>query len=263
MLWQAMPGLICGRAALDASATPIAPLDGLSPTTAYSFSRALLTSYGGALYAATGGAIDTLNDQSGNTRNLTGSATARPTATTAGPNSRACADFDGSNDVLNGSTAISSLISNSAGFFIMSMVVDTVSLNNATITLNNGLFSDSGTFVGFILKNVSGTTPTVFAYNWDGNADTPSSAISLATAYVVTWRHEGGNLYLSVNGGADVSVASGNTSTMTGAIRFGSLGGATLFDGKVFEFASFSTIPNSGQRTALIQDFGLHVGASV
>src|SRR5687767_3281347 len=76
---------------------PTYPLDGLSPSGAWSLSRDLLTAYiGGTRYIDASG-VHTLNDQSGNTRNLTvaSEGSAKPALATAGPNSRECADFDG------------------------------------------------------------------------------------------------------------------------------------------------------------------------
>lgn len=267
MFWQTHPGFLIGRGALDGVARGTVgshPLDGLSPTGAFSFSRKLLSAYGGSFYTTNTGVVDALLDQSGNSYDLTqGTGADRPTPATAGPNSVACGDFDGAGDYLTG-TAISNLISNSAGYVIATVLIDAVANNAANVYQNNAIFSDSGGFVGIFAKNVSGTTPTFFAYNWDGNADSDSgSAFSLATAYVLTWRHESGTLYLSVNGGTETTVASGNTSTMTGNLRLGAQGAGTFLDGKIFEAATFSTIPTSGQRTAMIQDFGLYVGAAV
>jgi hypothetical protein len=252
--------LLCGAGGRSGGAG--GALDGLSPTAAYSFSRNLLSAYGGVKYTTNAGLVDALMDQSGNARDLTQSTGGnRPTPTTAGPNSIACGDFDGSGDHLLGSVALSTLISNSDGFVIATVLADTVSLNNANVYQNNCAVGDSSGYMGLFAKNVSGTTPTFFAYNWDGNSDSPTgTTFSLATPYVLTWRHEGGTLYLSVNGGTETTVASGNTSTMTGNFR---LGANPAFDGKIFEAATFSTIPNSGQRTALIQNMGLYVGASV
>jgi hypothetical protein len=240
------------------------PLDGLSPTAAYSFSRKLLSAYGGSFYTTNTGVIDSLKDQAGSAFNLDQATPAnRPTPTTAGTNSIACGDFDGSNDFLQGGTALSNLISSSSGFIIASVMIDTVSLNVANAYQNNRIFDDSGEFIGIFARNVSGTTPTFLAYNWDGNADVPTgNTFSLATAYVITWRHESGTVYLTVNGASEQSVASGNTATMTNNLRLGG-GSPQPLDGKVFEIATFSTVPTLGQRTAMIQNFGLYVGAAV
>lgn len=38
-----------------------------------------------------------------------------------------------------------------------------------------------------------------------------------------SWRHEGGAVYMGING-TEVSVASGNTSSLTGTLRMGGAG---------------------------------------
>ena len=62
--------------------------------------------------------------------------------------------------------------------------------------------------------------------------------MAAATPYVLTWRHEGGNLFVGVNGVESAGTASGNTSTLTDTLAFG---------GKIFELASFPTVPLVGR----------------
>lgn len=239
------------------------PLESLSPTGAFSFSRKLLSAYGGSFYTTNTGVVDSLKDQSGSSRDLgQGTGGFRPTPSTAGPNSIACGDFDGTDDFLVSSAALSTFISAGSGYLIISVMVDAVTLNNAASYQNNGFVSNTGVHFGLFAKNVGGTTPTFLAFNWDGNEDAPTgTAFSLAKAYVLTWRHEGGTLYLSVNGGTETTVASGNTSDLTGTLRLGIAGAGTAVDAKIFEMATFSSIPTAGQRGTLIQDFGSYIGA--
>jgi hypothetical protein len=71
------------------------------------------------------------------------------------------------------------------------------------------------------------------------------------------WRHHGGTLYVSINGGTEVSVASGTTSTFTGSFR---IGGVTPYaDMKVFEL--FTSFDGSEDFSAVIADMMDHIGA--
>lgn len=242
---------------------PTYPLDGFSPTGAWSMSRDLLSAFaGGSRYTDSSGAVSSLNDQSGNTRHLTdaGTAARRPTVATGGPNSRTCADFDGSTDFLTGA-AISNFISNSAGYMIVSWLADAITLNVAQSYNNHLILGDAGQFMGLYLRD-TGSPDTVYGFNWDGNEDRGVDAtIAVSTAYVTEWRHDGGNVYVRVNGGTWQSAASGNTSTMTNALLLGGRNGAQQFNGKIFEAAVFSTVPGSTDRDAFEADFRAWVGA--
>jgi hypothetical protein len=73
------------------------------------------------------------------------------------------------------------------------------------------------------------------------------------------WRHHGGNLYLSINGGSEVSVASGN-SDLSQAIIMG-WNAIRLCNMKVAEMFATS---NGGQTAALaaaIANMKTHCGA--
>ncbi|RUU23524.1 hypothetical protein EOD08_26005 [Mesorhizobium sp. M6A.T.Ca.TU.002.02.2.1] len=238
------------------------PLDGLSPTGAWSMSRDLMTSFiGGSRYTDVSGAVSSLNDQSGNSRHLTqATASNRPAVTTAGPNSRACADF-GSTDSLRGA-AISNFIANNAGYMVVSFLADTIAGSSGSYANGNPLLSDTGQFMGLFAWN-SGTPKTAFAYNYDGTQDYASSAVvNAGTAYVAEWRHEGGNVIVRVNGGTSVSTASGNTQTLTGLLCMAHHGDASL-DGKIFEAAIFSgaNIPDATARNAIVADMMAWIGA--
>lgn len=239
-------------------------MDGLTPTAAWSMSRDLFTTWVGSARYTTATGIDSLKDQSGNARNLgNGSAGVQPAVTTAGPNSRTCADFDGTTDFIVGA-ALSNFITNSAGYMIASFMADTITLNDANIYNNHLIIGDQGAFAGIFVKNTAGSPETISSYNFDGTVDVASNVtVVAATPYVVEWRHESGNLYIRLNNGAwSGATASGNTSTMTGVMAMGSRNGlAALFDGKIFEAATFSTIPSTGTQDLLAAGFKSWIGA--
>jgi len=236
-------------------------LDGIANLTgAWSLSRDLVTSFvGGTRYTKSGTDIITLEDQSGNNRDFTdgGSATRRPTETTAFPASRLCADFDGSSDFLS-TVAISDLIANSSGAMVISLIIDAVTINDATSYSNHGVMADSAAYMGLYARNFSGVT--FYAYNWDGSADQPSTTGAVGTAYVLMWRHHGGNVYVSLNGGTEVSVASGNTQSLSGTVNLGTGSGGACN----MKVAEIFTTSNGGQTAALataIANMKTHVGA--
>jgi hypothetical protein len=243
--------------------SPTYPLDGLSNlTAAFSMSRDLLTSYiGGTRYTASGSDLSTYEDQSGNNRDVTTPLLGMQTVTTAGPNSRLCGDFAGTDAMKSGvGDPLSDFIANSAGYIIVSAIFDTLTANQANPWLNHPVIGDNGSFIGILGK----TGGLALGYNWDGAAESVSaSPISAGTAYVFEWRHEGGTLGLRINGGTEVTVASGNTATLTGlfALGGGGTGTSAPFVGKIFEVATFNSVPSLSERDALAANFKTWVGA--
>jgi hypothetical protein len=120
--------------------------------------------------------------------------------------------------------------------------------------------ADNNSIVGMTVRSGN----IFYAYNNDGNEDQVAGTTNASTAYVVEWRHEGGNVYQRVNGAGESSVASGNSTTLVNPLLLGgTAAGSKSFAGKIFEAAAFSTIPSQAQRDAIVQDFGRYIGASV
>jgi hypothetical protein len=243
---------------VDFVSQPALLLDGLSPTGAWSASRKLLTAYGGAYYNLTSGFVDTLYDQSGNTRNFTQSNPAgRPPILATGPNSRDSINFDGSLFRLD-SVAISNFITASAGYIVVSFIPDNTSSNfGGNIYAETPVFADNAAYMGAFVK-----LGNIQNYNYDGSADyTTAQAISTGTPYVFEWRHEGGTLYQRINGASEVSVASGNTAALTGLLFLTTNYVNAKLDCKIFEMATFSTVPGATVRDALVANMMSWVGA--
>ena len=95
---------------------------------------------------------------------------------------------------------------------------------------------------------------------------TVSTPITEGVPYVAEWRHEGGIAYVRINGGTEVNVASGNTSGLAGLLGIGGTSvvpvAATSFDGKIFELATFKTVPNLTKRNTLVANMMAHIGAT-
>lgn len=78
---------------------------------------------------------------------------------------------------------------------------------------------DAGVWGLFVYS--SGGLTKLRAYNFDGTSDVVDVTISLNTWYVARMRHYGGNLYLAIDNWGETSVASGNSTAVTGTARVG------------------------------------------
>lgn len=262
-----LPGLPLSVGVRRVAAAPSGPpLDGLSPTAAWSASRELLTSFaGGSKYTdAGGGAISSFNDQTGNGRHLTdgGTSTRRPTLTTAGPLSVACLDFDGASDFLSGA-AYTSFFSASSKFAIFSVIFDSITSVTDPVFATTGhtVISDTSGVIG-LWGSTDGGLDKVYAssYQAAGGATPVSRTITEGTAYVITLRHESNVLYVTANG-SEASTAATDTFASGGNLQMGKWSGSDYLDGKVCEGATFQTIPDASARAALIANFTAQIGA--
>ena len=242
-------------------------LDGMAPNGAFSLSRQMLTGYGGAFYTETSGAITSIRDQDETITGVDdqGSAGNRPALSTAGPNSVACADFNGTSHVLqsNGASVISNQILVNSKFIVVSAIFDVIStaVTASFATVGHALVCDATGRIG--LFGCVDTVDKIFAANYVTGATDQHVGIAITegTTYVLALRHDGTTLWVSVNGGAESSIASGNTEGAWGALRFGQGGASAFFNGKLFEAAFWKTIPSADDRAKIIAYFMDHVGA--
>ena len=176
-------------------------------------------------------------DQSGNSYHVTqGTSGKRGTLKTSIVNGNSVTRFDGTDDCLTGTT-LSNLIANNAFSFFALISAAAATTNSANTYQNTGIIAESGQYWGAYLKSA----PTIHAYNYDTTDDNVSKSISLSTFFVVHWRHESGNLYISKDGGSESSVASGNTGSLTGTFTIGARDSAALFfNGDICEFFGYN-----------------------
>lgn len=244
------------RAFRSPSHESLPPLDGLANLTgAWSMGRDLLTTFiGSSRYTDSSGAVSQLTDQTGSAHHLTqGTSGNRPAVATGGASSRACALFDGTNDYLAGA-AISNHIANNNGYIIASCIPLTIDTNNTTnYFYNDVLFCDAGGYMGAFMRS----NGNAVGFNYDTNQDVAQvSGVSTSNPIVLEWRHEGGNVYIRVNGSSWQSAASGNTGSVTGLLQLGrTLSGTTYTNLKFFDMASFNSVPNDTIKNALAADF--------
>lgn len=118
-------------------------------------------------------------------------------------------------------------------FFVFQLTADAT--NKANLYENTQLWGGPGAHA--IYFKTSGGTSTVHLLNDDGSIDSVSKTINKNQTYVLMCRHQGGNIYISVNNGSETSIASGNTTPLTYFIYIGynqfSLG--DYFPGKIGE----------------------------
>ena len=203
-------GGIPTKTPLQAATLPAGWWDASDATTLYQDA-------GTTLVTADGQACQQMNDKSGNSRHFSGAGTARPLYKTARVNGKSTLLFDGTNDVMT-AAAISNFIANNAYTFIGVCKPAALDQNSATIYNNDVFYCDASGYIGYFMKSA----PTGHIYNWDGNQDSTTNTIPAAgTAWLVVARHSGGNIISAINQGAENSAASGNTSTLTGALQIG------------------------------------------
>jgi hypothetical protein len=147
-----------------------------------------LTAYGGGFASTTGNLISALNDQSGNSRNVTATGTERPTLTTL--NGIPTIAFDGVNGQLyNTGVPILSLVGNNTGYMIASFR-PTAFQGAGVGWQGQTVLNSNDTNAGMTVSSAGGGS--FYAETWDGGGQ-QATANSSGKTYVGEWRHEADN----------------------------------------------------------------------
>lgn len=209
------------------------------------------------------GFVVTWYDQSGNARDLSNATAAdQPKVVSSGAlitgsNGKAAMDFDGTSDFLRRVTGSIDDFVNAASYTTW-VVFNGDAFNTDTTTFNNdALWSDGSGYMGLMLDATSGMA----IYNDDGAADEVYTPVSVGTWYVAEARHEAGTIYVSKNGGADASIASGNTSNLADDLVVGRNFSSAFFDGKMHEFVIFDVSKTNGERSTGRSNINVHYAA--
>ena len=229
-------------------------------TAAWSMDRVLVGAYGGAKYnVATG--VSSLNDQTGNARHLAqATAAAQPVVSTGGLQSRACANFDGTDDILIG-PAFSNFITVSTGYFVFAALPIAVTTNSGNAHFNDAVFGDSSQACGLYFRSEPAAGAFLLS---SSNRVTPEiMPIVNGPLYVLEWKHESGVLGFRANGETWLNVAAPNMNTVAGLIRIAAtFSGAAVFTQlSLFEGVAFNVIPSVAQQNALVADMLAHYSA--
>jgi hypothetical protein len=127
-------------------------------------------------------------------------------------------EFDGLDDEM-AITTLSTLITASEYEACVGARVIKSNTNSGTVYNNNQIMGDSAQY--FSTGYVRNTANVIGAYNWDGTQDETNQALTAPATTVLQQWHQGGNLSLALNGGSVTSVASGNTTSLSGNVRLG------------------------------------------
>jgi hypothetical protein len=207
------------------------------------------------------GYVSQLWDQTGNGRHLAQATTTKQPVFTSeietGTTDRPGASFDGTDDLLATSGALSNLISTTAGYIVVVGLVDSVSLNSSTASANHVIVADSALEHGLSAR-LGGR---LYGFNDDGSEDSVTDAVPVGVnsdenpqAFVAELRHDSGTLYTRVNLGDEESTTSGTTASLAGALNVGDVAaGSQALDFKLFAVLTFSTAPNDADRARLVR----------
>jgi hypothetical protein len=182
------------------------------------------------------GKVVTFADASGNGRTITqGTSSKQPTDT---PNTYAT--FDGTDDQLDTPVATWGNVITASAHTIYLAVTPLAWSTTAAMSsahTNHGMLADNAAYLGMSLRNVAGS---------EVNKGVTLPA-TLNTPMVITWRHSGGTVYGSVNGGAEVSAACGdvNASGLLRPLRLG-IGFAVYANFRFFECVTYNTSHSAG-----------------
>jgi len=206
--------------------------------------------YRGDSYNAT--ATGQWDDKSGNGFHLNAAAN-KPTLNAADANfaNKPTVEFNGTNQFTGFSTpTLDNWISNTAFTIFVVFRAESFGVSDGSASAQRGLFSDNGGFCGLGLGSSK-----FEVWSYDGAADYTGPTISLNTVYGADLRHDSGTLYNLVSGKAETSVASGNTTTLTGVVSVGrNFDGSDLWDGQIAEIIVYDTVLSTTNRQ-LVRDY--------
>lgn len=214
-----------------------------------------------------GDPVGYIADKSGNGFYFsTAVSTVRPTYKTSG--GLHWLDFDGVDDGITGSTS-GNVAANWSDIATASTYEAVVGCRYDTFDTqaigydNPAWFGDNSGYAGVAMGyNIGGAGAKLVAYNWDGNDDYVEIAASAGTDMVASQRLDGGNLYLSKDGGSYSSVASGNTQDISTRINIPYNFSVLSPDGRLYGMIFRKTL-FSADRSSAITWMGNKCGLSI
>lgn len=157
-------------------------------------------------------------------------------------------DFDGVDEYIEG-TAASNIITVSTGTIALALLVRSIATNAAAFYDNDATIGEQGGFFGSPLRSA----PSINIGNFTAGADEPASptAFTLNAVHTVVLRHGGGTLAISVDGGAEQTVASGNTASLASLMQFARSYAGTYSDMKLARCLAWKTSVTAGERASI------------
>ena len=161
----------------------------------------------------------------------------------------ACLDFDGTDDgmVLVNNVGVTDYLASNTFFsttaraIVIAFRAEAITTTNstaATATSNHGLFSGDS-YWGITLRNDGGQRKAQFAA-YDTGWKMAEVNVSVDTDHVLCARHDGSNLYISVDGGAETSTACSTIGADTGQVFIGRSIDGICLNGRVGEVAIYN-----------------------
>lgn len=169
-----------------------------------------------------------------------------------------CLDFTGGQRLVltnntNTSQPLSTLIANNAFTVLIAFYAETVTSTTGTVYNGHPLINDTGQFWGLFLRLIGGI-PKLSVYNWDGSADVVTLDSTVSASHVVMIRHQSSILYISLDGGTESSIASGNTTNIAQGVNVGH-GSVAEYDGRIGEIAVYNVALTGTDLTDAIDYF--------
>lgn len=221
-------------------------------TGAWSMGRKLLRTYTGDFYNSPAG-IDTIYDQLGSNHWTQSNSSFRPTDQSSGPQGRTCAFFDGDDDYMVNAAA-SNFFSVGSAYVVICAMVHAFNTDDGTIFDNACLWADEDQTFGVYFKYNDGD-PLFAAFNWDGDADSSEeSGWAIDVPVVIEFRHDGGDIYMRINGGTWRSVASGNATGVSDLLRLANDSSSVFANISIFEMVTFSAYPGDTIADAVVEN---------
>jgi hypothetical protein len=125
---------------------------------------------------------------------------------------------------------------------LLSFYAESITGTSGTVYSNDAIICDNNAFIGIFLKDVGGGNYVIQSFNWPGSSTSSDISVTVGASHVVMMRHESGVLYISLDGGSESSVSSGNTSNISNfQVLLGKGDGTSQpFDGRIGEVAIYS-----------------------
>jgi hypothetical protein len=202
-----------------------------------------------------GSTVSQWNDKSGNSRNVSqANASLQPLYTLNGLNSLNIANFDGSNDVLNGIAMSNFFSPTSYSAFVVGRA-RTIVTDDVNGYPNEAFYGDAGGYVAMYLRSSN----LIGAYNWDGTNKVATTAYTANTFVIGYAELSGSNIRIRTNGGSETITATSATQVLTGTIQIGRNWNSDVYclDGEIAEVI-FTNAALSNTNRQLIEGYLAH-----
>ena len=167
-----------------------------------------------------GNALSQWDDASGNTRHLTQATGGnQPVLTDNLINTHPAVVFDGTDDYLVNSSAISAFLPASSAYFAVVFRQKSSAPGTTNSWLLPAIFADNGGYLGLHMVNIGGTA-TLRSYIYSGGGEVNADkTVSLNTWTIAIMKWNGSNLSLSINGDTPNTAAAGSVDDVTNTLR--------------------------------------------